>query len=170
MSYIWESYWQNINRDCQFLEMYIFKVLFVFNGLNLKVLFTDLCVRWNLHSEIGLNEKKIKFSYDIKITVQVFNTLSSKFPQIITNLTEDTELAFTERYIWLSSCLLSFCHISWTNQIQTLLLSFLLNVLSHFPNFIFPSEVLHHAINYLLKVEFSNMGFAQAMQWFLFFR
>ena len=30
--------------------------------------------------------------------VQVFNTLSSKFPQIITNLTEDTELAFTERW------------------------------------------------------------------------
>ena len=87
------------NRDCQFLEMCIFKVLFVFNGLNLKVLFTDLRVRWNLHSEIGLNEEKIKFSYDIKITVQVFNTLSSKFPQIITNLTEDTELAFTERYI-----------------------------------------------------------------------
>ena len=32
-----------------------------------------------------------------KTTVQVFNTLSSKFPQIITNLTEDTELALTER-------------------------------------------------------------------------
>ena len=56
-----------------------------------------LCVRSNLHSEIGLNEKKIEFSHDSKITVQVFNTLSSKFPQIITNLTEDTELAFTER-------------------------------------------------------------------------
>ena len=41
--------------------------------------------------------KKIKFSRDSKITVQVFNTLSSKFPQIITNLTEDTELAFIER-------------------------------------------------------------------------
>ena len=40
--------------------MYIFKVLFVFSGLNLKALFTDLCVRWNLHSEIGLNEKKDK--------------------------------------------------------------------------------------------------------------
>ena len=41
--------------------------------------------------------KKIKFSRDSKITVQVFNTPSSKFPQIITNLTEDTELAFIER-------------------------------------------------------------------------
>ena len=92
-----ESDLKNINRDCQFLELYMFKVLFVFSGLNLKVLFTDLCVRRNLHSEIGLNEKNIKYSYDSKITVQVFNTLSSKFPQIITNLTEDTELAFTER-------------------------------------------------------------------------
>ena len=70
--------------------MYIFKVLFVFNGLNLKVLFTDLCVTWNLHSEIGLNEeKKKKVSHDSKITVQVFNTLLSKFPQVITDLTED---------------------------------------------------------------------------------
>ena len=51
-----------------------------------------LCVRWNLHSEIGLNEKKIKFSHDNKITVQVFDTLSSKFPQIIINWIEDTEL------------------------------------------------------------------------------
>ena len=42
-------------------------------------------------------KKKIKFSHDSKITVQVFNTLSSKFLQIITNLTEDTELAFIER-------------------------------------------------------------------------
>ena len=41
-------------------------------------------------------KKKIKYSHDSKITVQVFNTLSSKFPQIITHLTEDTELAFTE--------------------------------------------------------------------------
>ena len=71
--------------------MYIFKVLFAFSGLNLKVLYTDLCVRWNLHSEIGLNEKKIKFSHDSKITVQVFNTLSSEFPQIITNITERLE-------------------------------------------------------------------------------
>ena len=42
-------------------------------------------------------KKKIKFSDDSKITVQVFNTLYFKFPQIITNLTEDTELAFLER-------------------------------------------------------------------------
>ena len=48
--------------------MNIFKVLFVFSGLNLKVLLTDLSV----------------------------NTLSSKF-QIITNFTEDIELAFIER-------------------------------------------------------------------------
>ena len=42
-------------------------------------------------------KKKIKFARDSKITVQDFDTLSSKFPQIITNLTEDTEQAFTER-------------------------------------------------------------------------
>ena len=42
-------------------------------------------------------KKKIKFSRDSKIKVQVFNTFSAKFPQIITNLTEDTELAFIER-------------------------------------------------------------------------
>ena len=41
-------------------------------------------------------KKKVKFLHDSK-TVQVFNTLSSKFPQIITNLTEDTEPAFIER-------------------------------------------------------------------------
>ena len=41
-------------------------------------------------------KKKIKFARDSKITVQDFDTLSSKFPQIITNLTEDTEQAFTE--------------------------------------------------------------------------
>ena len=39
---------------CTFLK------LFILSGLNLEVLFTDLCVRWNLHSEIGLNEKKKK--------------------------------------------------------------------------------------------------------------
>ena len=79
------------------VNFYIFKVLFVFSGLNLKALFTDLCVRCNFHSEIGLNEKKIKFSHDSKITVRVFNTFSSKFPQIIIKLTEDTELAFNGR-------------------------------------------------------------------------
>ena len=63
----------------------------------MKALFTDLCVRWNLHSEIGLNEKKMRFSHDSKITVLVFNTPSSKFPQIITNLTEDAQLALIER-------------------------------------------------------------------------
>ena len=42
-------------------------------------------------------EKKMTFSHDSKITVQVFNTFLAKFPQIITNLTEDAELAFIER-------------------------------------------------------------------------
>ena len=42
-------------------------------------------------------KRKIKFSHDNKITVQVFNTFFSKFPQIITNLTDDSELAFIER-------------------------------------------------------------------------
>ena len=42
-------------------------------------------------------EKKMAFSHNSKITVQVFNTFLSKFPQITTNLTEDAELAFTER-------------------------------------------------------------------------
>ena len=77
--------------------MNIFKVLFVFSGLNVKALFTDLCVRCNFHSEIGLNEKTIKFPDDSKVTVEVFNTISSKFPLIIINLTEDTELVFIER-------------------------------------------------------------------------
>ena len=54
------------------------------------------------------------------------------------------------------------------NQIQTLLLSFLMNVLSHFPNNMFPSEVLSYAVNYCLKVAFSKLGFSQAMQWSLF--
>ena len=43
-----------------FWKMYIFKVLPVFSGLNLKDLITDLCVRQNLHSEIDINEKKDK--------------------------------------------------------------------------------------------------------------
>ena len=42
-------------------------------------------------------KRKIKFSHDSKITVQVFNTFFSKFPQITTNFTEDSELAFIER-------------------------------------------------------------------------
>ena len=41
--------------------------------------------------------KKKRISHDSKITVEGFNILSSKFPQIITNLTEDTELVSTER-------------------------------------------------------------------------
>ena len=89
------TYWKVTDKILTSFNL--LKVLFVFSCVILKDLFTDLCVRWNLHSEIGLNEKKIKFSHDSKITIHVFNTLSSKFPQIITNVTEDTELAFTER-------------------------------------------------------------------------
>ena len=44
-------------------------------------------------------KKKIKLSHDKKIMVQVFNTISSKFPHIVTNLTEDTELAFTDYHL-----------------------------------------------------------------------
>ena len=35
--------------------------MFVFSGLNLKVLFTDLSVRRSLPSEIGLNKKRKTF-------------------------------------------------------------------------------------------------------------
>ena len=35
----------------------VLKVLFVLIGLNLKVLYTDLSDRWNLHCQIGLDEK-----------------------------------------------------------------------------------------------------------------
>ena len=42
-------------------------------------------------------KKNKRFSHDRKIIVQVFDTLSSKFPQMITNLNEDTELVFTEK-------------------------------------------------------------------------
>ena len=124
-----------------------------------------LCVRSNLHSEIGLNEKKIEFSHDSKITVQVFNTLSSKFPQIITNLTEDTEQAFTERLERLN--LIVILLIVLLSHI--FVLSFLMNVLSHFPIFLFHSKVLSYTINYLVKVAFSNLE-SQSMQWFLFLK
>ena len=135
----------------------------------MKALFTDLCVRWNLHSEIGLNEKKMRFSHDSKITVLVFNTPSSKFPQIITNLTEDAQLALIERLervnliIILLIVLLS--HVLNESN-SNFVVSFLMNVLIHFPNFIFPSEVLSYAINYLSKIAFSKLGFTQAMQQF----
>ena len=52
----WKAYDQ-ILQDSQFLEMYIYLSLVG----NLKVLFTDLCIRWSIHYQIGLNEKKIKF-------------------------------------------------------------------------------------------------------------
>ena len=108
-----------------------------------------------------------------KIIVQVFNTFFSKFPQIITNLTEDSELASIERLERLNLIiilLIVLLPLSRMNQIQTLWLSLLMNVLIHFPNFIFPSEVLSCAINYLLKVAFSKLGFSWAMQWFLFLK
>ena len=53
------------------------------------------------------------------------------------------------------------------NQIQTLLSSFHMNVLSHFQNFLFSSEVLSYAVKYILKTAFSKLGFSHAMQWFL---
>ena len=37
------------------------------------------------------------------------------------------------------------------------LLRFLMNVLSHFPNVIFPSEAFSYAINYLLKEAFTKL-------------
>ena len=51
---------------------------------------------------------KTKFSHGNKITVQVFDTLSCKFPQIITKLTKDTKLAFTERLERLYLIIISF--------------------------------------------------------------
>ena len=42
-----------------------------------------------------------------------------------------------------------------------------MNVLSYFPNFLFPSEVLSYAVSYLLKAAFSKLGFSHAMQYFL---
>ena len=108
-------------------------------------------------------KKKIKFARDSKITVQDFDTLSSKFPQIITNLTEDTEQAFTERLERLN--LIVIMLIVLLSHI--FVLSFLMNVLSHFPIFLFHSKVLSYTINYLVKVAFSNLE-SQSMQWFLF--
>ena len=107
-------------------------------------------------------KKEKKRSRDSKIMVQVFIALSSKFPQIITSLTEDTELAFTERlerlYLIIILLIILLSHIL-NELIQTLLLSFLMSALGHFPNFIFPSEVLSCTINCLLKVAFSKLWF-----------
>ena len=77
--------------ECTFLK---FCVLI---GLNLKVLFSDLCVRWNPHSVTGFKWKKDKIFHSFFKFFQVFHTLSSKFLQIIANFTEDTGLASTER-------------------------------------------------------------------------
>ena len=48
-----------INESSSYIDL-IFSSNLVFSGLNMKVSLTDLGVRWNLHSEIGLNEKKDK--------------------------------------------------------------------------------------------------------------
>ena len=97
-------------------------------------------------------KKKIKSAHDNKITVHAFNTLSSKFPEIITNLTEDAELAFTERMERL--CLIIILLIVLLSHIlnepnSNFAVEFSNEVLSHFPNFVFPAEVLSYAINYL---------------------
>ena len=114
-------------------------------------------------------KKKIKFSHDSKVTtVQVFNTLSSKFFHIITNLTEVTELAFTERmeklHLIIILLILLLSHI--LNELYSNFAVEFSYVFSHFPNFIFPSEVLSYAINYLLKLALSKLGFSKAMQRF----
>ena len=114
---------------------------------------------WNTE---GLNEKKMKFSHDSKITVQVFNTLSSKFPQIITNLTEDTELAFTERlerlYLIINLLIVLLSHILNKSN-SNFVFEFSWNFCP-IPIFIFPLEVLSYAINYLIKVAFSKLLFS----------
>ena len=92
-----------------------------------------------------MKKKKTKFLHDSKITVQFVNTLFSKFPQIITNLTEDTELAFTERlerlYLIIILLIVLLSHILHESNSNSVV-QFSYNVLSHFPNFIFCSEVL----------------------------
>ena len=114
----------------------------------------------------------MKFSHDSKITVQVFNTLSSKFPQIITNLTEDTELAFTERlerlYLIINLLIVLLSHILNKSN-SNFVFEFSWNFCP-IPIFIFPLELLSYAINYLFKVAFSKLLFSQAMQWFLFLK
>ena len=50
------TYWKVIGKILTG-TINIWKCLFL---VNLQVLFTDLCVRWNLHSEVGLNGKKKK--------------------------------------------------------------------------------------------------------------
>ena len=104
----------------------------------------------------------MKFSHDSKITVQVFNTLSSKFPQIITNLTEDTELAFTERlerlYLIINLLIVLLSHILNKSN-SNFVFEFSWNFCP-IPIFIFPLEVLSYAINYLIKVAFSKLLFS----------
>ena len=88
-------------------------------------------------------KRKIKFSHDSKITAQVFNILFSKFPQIITNLTEDSELAFIERLerlnliIILLIMLLS--HIS-NESISNFVAEFSYECSYSFPKFYVPSR------------------------------
>ena len=112
-------------------------------------------------------KKKITFSHDSKITVQVFNALSSNFPQMITNLTEDTELTFTERLerlcviIILLIMLLSHV-LNESNSNFAVEISYeLMNVLSHFTNFIslqkfFPIQPLSFNCSIFKNKDFSR--------------
>ena len=56
------TYWKVTDKilteAVNFWKCTFLKFCLSFSRMNLKVLFTDLCVRWNLHSEICLNEKK----------------------------------------------------------------------------------------------------------------
>ena len=84
----------------------------------------------------GVFSEKIKFSHDSKITVQVFNTLSSRFPQII-NLTEYPELAFTERLerlylIIILLIVLSKISLCWHLLVQIYFIWKKLKIFQHF--------------------------------------
>ena len=79
---------------CTFLKFYLSLV-----G-NLKVLFTDLCVRWSIHYQIGLNEKNIKLSHDSKIAAQVFKILSLKFPNLRIHWMLSTILKASNKSAW----------------------------------------------------------------------
>ena len=138
--------------------------MFVFCWLNLKVLCTDL---WNLFFEIGLNEKKDNIFTWQQNNSPSFNALSSNFPQMITNLTEDTKLAFTERLerlcmiIILLIMLLSHV-LNESNSNFAVEISYeLMNVLSHFPNFIslqkfFPMQPLSFNCSIFKNKDFSK--------------
>ena len=94
----------------------------------------------------------------------MFNTLSSKFPQIITNLSEDTELVFTERlerfYLIIILLTVLLSHILNESNSNVVVEFSYYKCSFHFPNFIFPSEVLSYANNYLLKEAFTKLQFS----------